>query len=90
MTKLQASGKSKRDGWRTELPSAGLRAMVIEKMKEEKQKDAKWQGKCSGTVYVFSYDSKINFNTQRKSSNAESSQVTKFICSVQLHWRERI
>ncbi|CAA2984325.1 sphingosine-1-phosphate lyase [Olea europaea subsp. europaea] len=52
VTKLQASGKSKRDGWRTELPSAGLRAMVIEKMKEEKQKDAKWQGKCSGTVYI--------------------------------------
>ncbi|CAI9756368.1 unnamed protein product [Fraxinus pennsylvanica] len=52
VTKLQASGKSKREGWRTELPSAGLRAMVIEKMKEEKQKDATWQGKCSGTVYI--------------------------------------
>lgn len=50
--KLQASGKSKRDGWRTELPRTGLGEGVIGKMKEEKQKDVVWQGKCSGTVYV--------------------------------------
>ncbi|CAA2995125.1 sphingosine-1-phosphate lyase [Olea europaea subsp. europaea] len=52
VTNLQASGKSKREGWRTELPKAGLGGMVIEKMKDEKQNDAAWQGKCSGTVYI--------------------------------------
>ncbi|KAL2519731.1 Sphingosine-1-phosphate lyase [Abeliophyllum distichum] len=52
VTKLQASGKSKREGWRNELPRAGLGGMVIEKMKDEKQNDAAWQGKCSGTVYI--------------------------------------
>ncbi|CAI9785057.1 unnamed protein product [Fraxinus pennsylvanica] len=52
VTKLQASGKSKREGWSTELPRAGLGGMIIEKMKDEKQKDAAWQGKCSGTVYI--------------------------------------
>lgn len=48
--KLQASSKSKRDGWRTELPLTGLGVGVIEKMKDEKQKDVVWKGKCSGTV----------------------------------------
>lgn len=48
--KLQASGKSKRDGWKTELPFTGLGVGVIEKMKDEKQKDVVWKGKCSGTV----------------------------------------
>lgn len=52
MDKLQSDGKSKRDGWKTELPSAGLGTSVLEKMKEEKKNDAVWQGKCSGTVYV--------------------------------------
>ncbi|KAL2547223.1 Sphingosine-1-phosphate lyase [Forsythia ovata] len=52
VTKLQASGKSKREGWMNELPRAGLGRMVIEKMKDEKQNDAAWQGKCSGTVYI--------------------------------------
>lgn len=50
---LQGSGKSKRDGWRTELPRVGLGGEVADKMKDEKQKDVAWQGKCSGTVYVF-------------------------------------
>ena len=53
MDKLQGSGKSKRDGWRTELPMTGLGGEVIDKMKDEKLKDVAWQGKCSGTVYVF-------------------------------------
>lgn len=48
--KLQASSKSKRDGWRTELHLTGLGVGVIEKMKDEKQKDVVWKGKCSGTV----------------------------------------
>lgn len=50
--KLQSGNKSKRDGWRTELPASGLGSRVIEMMKEEKRKDVAWQGKCSGTVYV--------------------------------------
>lgn len=49
---LQSNGKSKKDGWRTDLPSSGLGVGVIEKMKEEKRNDVAWQGKCSGTVYV--------------------------------------
>lgn len=52
MDKLQSSGNSKRESWRTELPMAGLGTEVIEKMKNEKQNDVVWQGKCSGTVYV--------------------------------------
>ncbi|XP_020977882.1 sphingosine-1-phosphate lyase [Arachis ipaensis] len=50
--KMQSDGKSKREGWRTELPSTGLGTLVLEKMKEEKRKDVAWQGKCSGTVYI--------------------------------------
>ncbi|XP_009805074.1 sphingosine-1-phosphate lyase isoform X1 [Nicotiana sylvestris] len=48
--KLQASGN--RDGWKTELPRSGLGNKVLEQMKDEKQKDGTWQGKCSGTVYI--------------------------------------
>lgn len=51
--KLQGSSKSKRDGWSTELPRVGLGGEVVDKMKDEKLKDVAWQGKCSGTVYVF-------------------------------------
>lgn len=50
---LNSGGQSKRIGWRTELPSVGLGAEVIEMMKIEKTKDPVWQGKCSGTVYVL-------------------------------------
>jgi sphinganine-1-phosphate aldolase len=50
--KLQSGSKSKRDGWRSELPKEGLGAAVIEKLKQEKSNDVVWQGKCSGTVYV--------------------------------------
>lgn len=50
--KLQSGSKSKRDGWRTELPVSGLGVDVIENMKDEKRKDSTWQGKCSGTVYI--------------------------------------
>lgn len=73
MTNLQASGKSKRESWRTELPKAGLGGMVIEKMKDEKQNDAAWQGKCSGTVYVFSCETGIHFGTHKIPRSAEVS-----------------
>lgn len=67
MDKLQSSGKSKRDDWRSELPKAGLGVGVIEKMKDEKRNDVVWQGKCSGTVYVTVICCKqfISFSTLR-------------------------
>lgn len=81
MDKLQGSGKSKRDGWRTELPSAGLGGEVVNKMKDEKLKDVAWQGKCSGTVYVFHIKT-LPFAT------AHSSGFLNSMCSLQLHCRK--
>ncbi|XAR64375.1 Sphinganine-1-phosphate aldolase [Bertholletia excelsa] len=60
--KLQASVKSKRDGWRTELPMSGLGTGVLEKMKEDKRNDVAWQGKCSGTVYIGGSESEGHFS----------------------------
>ncbi|KAL0364344.1 UNVERIFIED_CONTAM: Sphingosine-1-phosphate lyase [Sesamum angustifolium] len=60
--KLQGSGKSKRDGWRSELPKLGLGVEVIDKMKDEKQKDVAWQGKCSGTVYIGGNEQEGHFS----------------------------
>ena len=57
---LQSDSKSKREGWKTELPSTGLGTTVLEKMREEKINDAVWQGKCSGTVYVSNYGKIFN------------------------------
>lgn len=54
--KLQSGGKSKRDGWRTELPTFSLGHGVIDVLKEDKKKDVAWQGKCSGTVYVYIFN----------------------------------
>lgn len=59
---LQSGTKSKREGWRTELPITGLRDGVIEKMRDEKTKDADWQGKCSGTVYIGGSESEGHFS----------------------------
>lgn len=87
--KLQSGSKSKRDGWMMELPRTGLGG-VIEKMKEEKRNDVVWQGKCSGTVYVYTvHRKKLN------SSTFGYAWVAKFICShvngfLQLHWRKWI
>lgn len=50
---LQSGNKSKRDTWRTELPSIGLERGVIFLLENEKENDPVWQGRCSGTVYVF-------------------------------------
>ncbi|GFP98919.1 sphingosine-1-phosphate lyase [Phtheirospermum japonicum] len=60
--KLKGSGKSKRDGWRTELPRDGLGDDVINKMKDDKQKDVAWQGKCSGTVYIAGNEQEGHFS----------------------------
>ncbi|KAL6529073.1 Dihydrosphingosine phosphate lyase [Orobanche hederae] len=64
--KLQGSGKSKRDGWRTELPMAGLGVEVISKMKDDKQKDVAWQGKCSGIVYIAGNEEEGHFSLINK------------------------
>ncbi|XP_057777001.1 sphingosine-1-phosphate lyase [Salvia miltiorrhiza] len=60
--KLQGSGKSKRDGWRTELPRVGLGGEVVDQMKDEKLKDVAWQGKCSGTVYIAGSEQEGHFS----------------------------
>ncbi|KAL5123141.1 Sphingosine-1-phosphate lyase [Glycine soja] len=60
--KLQSDSKSKREGWKTELPSTGLGTTVLEKMREEKINDAVWQGKCSGTVYIGGSESDGHFS----------------------------
>ncbi|XP_038714252.1 sphingosine-1-phosphate lyase isoform X1 [Tripterygium wilfordii] len=60
--KLQAGSKSKREGWRTELPITGLGIGVIEKLKDEKRNDVVWQGKCSGTVYIGGSESEGHFS----------------------------
>ncbi|KAL6529354.1 Dihydrosphingosine phosphate lyase [Orobanche gracilis] len=64
--KLQGSGKLKRDGWRTELPRAGLGVEVISKMKDDKQKDVTWQGKCSGVVYIAGNEEEGHFSLINK------------------------
>lgn len=53
VNKLQSDSKSKKEGWRTQLPRAGLGVEVLERMRDEKRNDAIWRGKCSGTVYVI-------------------------------------
>ncbi|XP_074295747.1 sphingosine-1-phosphate lyase-like [Silene latifolia] len=60
--KMQSSNKSKRDGWRSELPTNGLGPEVIQLMKEEKKNDVAWQGKCSGTVYIGGTESEGHFS----------------------------
>ncbi|KAF9686161.1 hypothetical protein SADUNF_Sadunf03G0129700 [Salix dunnii] len=60
--KMQSGNKSKRDSWRSELPREGLGGTVIEKLKEEKNNDVVWQGKCSGTVYIGGSESEGHFS----------------------------
>jgi sphinganine-1-phosphate aldolase len=50
---LQSGGGSTKKNLRTELPDVGVREGVIEELQGLKDKDVKWQGKCSGTVYVY-------------------------------------
>ncbi|GMH17335.1 hypothetical protein Nepgr_019176 [Nepenthes gracilis] len=59
--KMQSSIKSKRDGWRAELPKKGSGCGVIEIMKEEKKNGVAGQGKCSGTVYIGGSESEGQF-----------------------------
>ncbi|KAF6148429.1 hypothetical protein GIB67_038784 [Kingdonia uniflora] len=60
--KMQSGGKSKRDGWQTELPKAGLGKMVMDKLKDERGNDVVWQGKCSGTIYIGGSESGEHFS----------------------------
>ncbi|CAL1413586.1 unnamed protein product [Linum trigynum] len=58
---MQSGTKSKRAGWMSELPKEGLGPGVVEKLKEEKDKDVDWRGKCSGTVYIGGTESEGHF-----------------------------
>ncbi|KAJ7957528.1 Glutamate decarboxylase/sphingosine phosphate lyase [Quillaja saponaria] len=60
--KLQSGSKSKREGWRTQLPITGLGIEVIQEMKDDKKNDVVWQGKCSGTVYIGGSESGGHFS----------------------------
>ncbi|KAG6781395.1 hypothetical protein POTOM_014295 [Populus tomentosa] len=73
--KLQSGNKSKRDGWRSELPREGLGGAVIEKLKQEKSNDVVWQGKCSGTVYIGGSESEGHFSLINEA------------CSISGHYR---
>ncbi|KAL3677047.1 hypothetical protein R1sor_026995 [Riccia sorocarpa] len=59
--KLQSNMKAERECWRTELPSIGLGPQVIEQLKAEKSRDKKWQGKCSGAVYIGGSETEGHF-----------------------------
>ncbi|CAN1838346.1 Sphingosine-1-phosphate lyase [Linum perenne] len=59
--KMQSGTKSKREGWLSELPKEGLGPQVLVKLKEEKDKDVDWRGKCSGTVYIGGAESEGHF-----------------------------
>ena len=50
---LQSGGTSSKNNLRAELPTVGLSEQVIKDLETLKAKDVDWQGKCSGTVYVF-------------------------------------
>ncbi|KAF7123672.1 hypothetical protein RHSIM_Rhsim12G0094700 [Rhododendron simsii] len=62
VNQLQSGSTSKRDGWRSELPRAGLGVGVLDNMKDEKRKDVSWQGKCSGTVYIAGSEAEGHFS----------------------------
>ncbi|CAN6464747.1 unnamed protein product [Victoria cruziana] len=59
--KLSASVKSKKEGWRSELPNVGLGRGVLEELEAEKSKDVVWREKCSGTVYIGGNESEGHF-----------------------------
>ncbi|KAL2608734.1 hypothetical protein R1flu_027307 [Riccia fluitans] len=60
--KLQSNMKAERECWRTELPSVGLGTQVIEQLKAEKSRDKKWEGKCSGAVYIGGSETEGHFS----------------------------
>ncbi|KAH7858913.1 hypothetical protein Vadar_029294 [Vaccinium darrowii] len=62
VNQLQSGSKSKKHGWMTELPTAGLGVGVLDDMKAEKRKDVAWQGKCSGTVYIAGNEAEGHFS----------------------------
>ncbi|KAI4383626.1 hypothetical protein MLD38_009438 [Melastoma candidum] len=59
--KMQSGSKSKREGWRSDLPALGYGDRVVEMMKVDKESDVVWQGKCSGTVYIGGSESEGHF-----------------------------
>eukprot|EP00252_Welwitschia_mirabilis_P012007 TRINITY_DN26700_c0_g1_i1.p1 TRINITY_DN26700_c0_g1~~TRINITY_DN26700_c0_g1_i1.p1 ORF type:complete len:555 (-),score=96.70 TRINITY_DN26700_c0_g1_i1:201-1865(-) len=59
--KLQSSIKSGRESYQMELPKVGLGKEVMDRLNVEKSKDAHWQGRCSGTVYIGGNESEGHF-----------------------------
>lgn len=54
--KLQSGSASSKKNLRTELPAVGIPDRVIGDLQALKDKDVRWQGKCSGTVYMHLND----------------------------------
>ncbi|KAI5078358.1 hypothetical protein GOP47_0006029 [Adiantum capillus-veneris] len=64
VNKMRSGGKkSGRESWRSELPDKGLGIEVVDILKLEKLKDAAWQGRSSGAVYLGGDETKGHFNT---------------------------
>ncbi|WOL12850.1 hypothetical protein Cni_G21618 [Canna indica] len=59
--KMNSGNKSKREGWRTELPNIGLGRTTAQELEDARSKDVAWQGKCSGTVYIGGSESENHF-----------------------------
>ncbi|KAM0881897.1 hypothetical protein ACQ4PT_032654 [Festuca glaucescens] len=58
---LQSGSGSAKKNLRTELPDVGVPDRVIDDLQVLKDKDVKWQGKCSGTVYIAGSQSDGHF-----------------------------
>ncbi|KAL6626541.1 hypothetical protein ACP70R_030267 [Stipagrostis hirtigluma subsp. patula] len=64
--KLQSGGTSTKNSLRAELPTIGHSDQVIKDLETLKAKDADWQGKCSGTVYIAGSESEGHFELINK------------------------
>ncbi|MCO5588392.1 hypothetical protein L7F22_042347 [Adiantum nelumboides] len=63
INKMRPGGKSGRESWLSQLPEKGLGVQVVDRLKLEKLKDAAWQGRSSGAVYLGEDETKGHFNT---------------------------
>ncbi|XP_048561808.1 sphingosine-1-phosphate lyase [Triticum urartu] len=64
--KLQSGSASSKKDLRTELPAVGIPDGVIGDLQALKDKDVRWQGKCSGTVYIAGSESEGHFSLINK------------------------
>ncbi|KAI5004872.1 hypothetical protein ZWY2020_032115 [Hordeum vulgare] len=63
---LQSGSASSKKNLRTELPAIGDPDGVIGELQALKDKDVRWQGKCSGTVYIAGSESEGHFSLINK------------------------